>query len=224
MPKKIAVILALIAAVGGAKELLSPTLVALAQTAETGQPSIAKRIGTIKAISGNTLTLEPTSGSAVTVNVQPNARILKLAPGEKDLKSATPIQITDLQAGDTIRVRGTASADGNSLAALEVIVITRAAVAAVNDQLRQDWQKRGMGGRVESVDPATGDVVVSIPSLTAKKTLVIHTNKTTVVYRYAPDSAKPEDARPSTLKDIQPGDQLRARGNRNADGSEQPGI
>src|SRR5579862_3717769 len=149
MPKKIAVILALIAAVGGAKELLSPTLVALAQTAETGQPSIAKRIGTIKAISGNTLTLEPTSGSAVTVNVQPNARILKLAPGEKDLKSATPIQITDLQAGDTIRVRGTASADGNSLAALEVIVITRAAVAAVNDQLRQDWQKRGMGWRVK---------------------------------------------------------------------------
>jgi uncharacterized protein DUF5666 len=220
MPKKIAVIVALIAALGAGKELLSPTMAALAQAAETGQPSIAKRIGTIKAINGNTLTLDPTSGSSVTVNVQPNARILKLAPGEKDLKSATPVQITDLQAGDTIRVRGTASADGNSLAALEVIVITHAAVAAVNDQLRQDWQKRGMGGRVESVDPATGDVNVSIPSLTAKKTLLVHTNKSTVIYRYAPDSAKPEDAKPSTLKDIQPGDQLRARGNRNADGSE----
>lgn len=220
MPKKIAVMVALIAAVGAGKELLLPTMVALAQTAETGQQSIAKRIGTIKAISGTMLRLEPASGSAVTVNVQPNARILKLAPGEKDLKSATPIQVTDLQAGDTIRVRGTASADGNSLAALEVIVITRAAVAAVNDQLRQDWQKRGMGGRVESVDPAIGDVVVSIPGLTAKKSLLVHTNKSTVVYRYAPDSAKPEDAKPSTLKDIQPGDQLRARGNRNADGSE----
>ena len=163
---------------------------------------------------------EPTSGPTVTVNVQPNARILRLAPGEKDLKSATPIQVTDLQAGDTIRVRGTASADGSSLAALEVIVITRAAVAAVSDQLRQDWQKRGMGGRVDSVDPATGDVVISIPSLGAKKTVVVHTNKTTVIYRYAPDSAKPEDAKPSSLKDIQAGDQLRARGNRNADGSE----
>ncbi len=220
MTKKIAVMVVLLAAVYVATGLFSPTTVALAQTADAGQPSIAKRIGTVKSISGSVLTLEPTSGPGVTVDVQPNARILRLAPGEKDLKNATPIQVTDLQAGDTIRVRGTASADGTSLAALEVIVITRAAVAAVSDQLRQDWQKRGMGGRVDSVDLATGDVTVSIPSLSAKKTLVIHTNKNTVVYRYAPDSAKPEDAKPSSLKDIQPGDQLRARGNRNTDGSE----
>jgi hypothetical protein len=166
------------------------------------------------------LSLAQTSGPDVTVNVQGSARILRLGPGEKDLKSATPIQLHDLQVGDTIRARGMASSDGTSLSALEVIVITRAAVAAVGDQLRQDWQKRGMGGRVESVDPATGDVVVAMPSLTAKKTVLVHTNKSTVVYRYAPDSAKPEDAKPITLKEIQTGDQLRARGNRNADGSE----
>lgn len=220
MAKKIAVMLVLLAAVCAGKELFSPTMAAAAQSAGAAQQAIAKRIGTIKSISGNVLTLEPTSGPTVTVNVQPNARILRLASGEKDLKRAAPIQVTDLQAGDTIRVRGTASADGSSLAALEVIVITRAAVAAVSDQLRQDWQKRGMGGRVDSVDPATGDVVISIPSLAPKKTVVVHTNKTTVIYRYAPDSAKPEDAKPSSLKDIQAGDQLRARGNRNADGSE----
>lgn len=219
MAKKMAAMVVLIAAGWAWTGLFSPTAAA-AQSTEAGQPSIAKRIGTVKAISGNVLTLEPTSGAAVTVNVQTNARILRLAPGEKDLKSATPIQMQDLQVGDTVRVRGTASADGNTLAALEVIVITHAAVAAVSDQLRQDWQKRGMGGRVDSVDLATGDVVVSIPSLAAKKTLVVHTNKSTVMYRYAPDSAKPEDAKPSTLKEIQPGDQLRARGNRNADGSE----
>ncbi len=220
MAKKIAVITVLLAAGCVGKELSLPTMAAYAQTAETAQQAIAKRIGTVKSISGNVLTLEPTSGPAVTVSVQPNARILRLAPGEKDLKSATPIQVTDLQAGDTIRVRGTASAEGNSLAALEVIVITHAAVAAVSDQLRQDWQKRGMGGRVDSVDLAAGDVVISTPSLAAKKTVVVHTSKNTVVYRYAADSAKPEDAKVSSLKDIQPGDQLRARGNRNADGSE----
>ena len=220
MAKKIAIMLVLLALVCAGEELFSSTNAAGPQAANPSQQAIAKRIGTVKSISGNVLTLELASGPTVTVNVQPNARVLRLAPGEKDLKSATPIPVTDLQAGDTIRVRGTASADGNSLAALEVIVITRAAVAAVSDQLRQDWQKRGMGGRVDSVDLATGDVVVSIPSLAAKKTVVVHTSKNTVVYRYAPDSAKPEDAKPSSLKDIHPGDQLRARGNRNADGSE----
>ena len=191
--------------------------------AARGQESpstIAKRIGAVKAINGNSLTLAPTSGPEVSVTVQPTARILRLAPGEKDLKNATPLQIQDLHTGDTVRVRGTASADGNSISALEVIVITQAAVAAVSDQIRQDWQKRGIGGLVESVDAGSGKVTLSIPSLTTKKVVVVQATKDTVVYRYAPDSAKPEQAKPSSLAEVRPGDQLRARGNKNADGTE----
>ena len=184
------------------------------------QPAIAKRIGTIKAVNGNTLTLAPTSGPEVSVTLPPTARILRLAPGDKDLKNATPLRAQDLRVGDTIRVRGSGSADGNSISALEVIVITQAAVAAVSDQIRQDWQKRGLGGLVESVDVAAGAITVSIPSLTAKKTVVVHTTKDTVVRRYGPDSAKPEDAKPSSLAEIRPGDQLRARGNKNTEGTE----
>ena len=186
-----------------------------------GTPSaIAKKIGTIKSVNGNLLILTPTSGADLSVSVQPAARILRLAPGEKDLKNATPLQIGDLHVGDTIRVRGSGSADGNSIAALEVIVITQAAVAAVSDQMRQDWQKRGVGGLVDSVDAGTGVVTISVPSLAGKKTIAVHTGKETIVRRYAPDSAKPEDARPSSLAEIHAGDQLRARGNKNADGNE----
>jgi len=192
---------------------------AWAQATE-GQPAIAKRIGTIKALNGSVLTLVPTSGPEVTATVQPNARILRLAPGDKDLKNATPVQVQELHVGDTVRVRGSGSPDGNSISALEVIVITQAAVAAVSDQIRQDWQKRGLGGMVESVDAAAATVTISIPSLTAKKTVVVHTTKDTVVYRYAPNSAKPEDAKPSNLAEIHSGDQLRARGNKNAEGTE----
>ncbi|PYX75566.1 MAG: hypothetical protein DMG78_03865, partial [Acidobacteria bacterium] len=195
------------------------TLAAYGQATDA-QPAIAKRIGKIKAISGAALTLASTSGSEVSVTLQPTARILRLAPGEKDLKNATPLQAEDLHVGDTIRVRGAGSPDGNSISALEVIVITQGAVAAVSDQIRQDWQKRGLGGLVESVDTAAGAVTVSIPSLTAKKTVVVHTTKDTAVHRYAPDSAKPEDAKPSSLAEIRPGDQLRARGNKNTDGTE----
>ena len=195
------------------------TQAALAQSTEA-QAATAKRIGTIKAINGNALTLTPTSGSEVSVTLQPTARILRLAPGDKDLKNATPLQAQDLHVGDMIRVRGSGSADGNSIAALEVIVITQAAVAAVTDQIRQDWQKRGLGGLVESVDAAAGTVTLSIPSLTAKKTVVVRTTKDTVVHRYAPDSAKPEDAKPSSLAEIHPGDQLRARGNKTPEGTE----
>ncbi len=188
-----------------------------ASAQSTDLSTIAKSIGTIKVINGSALTLAPESGSEIAVTVAPNAKIARVNPGSKDL---APIQLSDLQVGDTVRVRGHASADGKSISGLEVIVITRSAVAAVTDQIRQDWQKRGLGGIVDSIDAGTGTVNVSVPGLSGKKTLVVHTSASTIMYRYAPDSAKPEDAKRIELQGIKVGDQLRARGNRNADGTE----
>jgi Domain of unknown function (DUF5666) len=188
-----------------------------ASAQSTDSSAIAKSIGTIKVINGGALTLAPDSGPEITVTVAPNAKIARVNPGSKDL---TPIQLSELQVGDTVRVRGHASADGKSINSLEVIVITRSAVAAVTDQIRQDWQKRGLGGIVDSLDAGTGTVTISVPGLSGKKTIVVHTSASTILHRYAPDSAKPEDAKRIELQGIKVGDQLRARGNRNADGTE----
>ena len=193
---------------------------AVGQPQAAGQPAVARRIGAIKAITGNAITLTPDSGPDIAVTVQPNARLLRIAPGEKDLKNATPVQLSDLQVGDRVRVRGQASADGASIAALEVIVIPRSDLEARHEQERQDWQKRGMGGLVSAVDPAAGTVTISVTSLGGKKEIAVHTSQNTVFRRYAPDSVKFDDAKPSTLQEIRPGDQLRARGDRSADGSE----
>jgi len=193
---------------------------AVGQTQTAGQPAVARRIGAIKGITGNAITLTPDSGPDIAVTVQPNARLLRIAPGEKDLKNATPVQLSDLQVGDRVRVRGQASADGASIAALEVIVIPRSDLEARHEQERQDWQKRGLGGLVSAVDPAAGTVTISVTSLGGKKEIVVHTSQNTVFRRYAPDSVKFDDAKPSTLQEIRPGDQLRARGDRSADGSE----
>src|SRR5271169_2368594 len=99
------------------------TTSAMAQAQEAGQPTVARSMGAIKVMNGNAITLAPDSGPEVAVTVQPNARLLRIAPGEKDLKNATPVQLQELQVGDRVRVRGQGSADGKSIAALEVIVI-----------------------------------------------------------------------------------------------------
>lgn len=190
--------------------------VGVAQT--DGQSAIAKQIGTIKAISGNAITLTPESGADVPVTVEDSARILRLNPGDKDLKNATPIQLQDLKVGDKIRVRGRAAAPG--IDALEVLVITSSAVDAVRERISQDWQKRGIGGLVSGVDPANGTVTISVTGLSGKKEVTVKTAKNAVIRRYAPDSIKFDDAKPSTLAEIHAGDQLRARGERSADGSE----
>jgi hypothetical protein len=185
-----------------------------------GAGTVSRRIGAIKAINGTAITLTPDSGPDISVTVQATTRIVRIAPGEKDLKNATAIQLTDLQVGDRILVGGKASDDNLSLVASSVVVMKHSDLEAKHQQDLQDWQKRGVGGLVSAVDAGAGTVTISVVSFSGKKDLVVRSSKITVIRRYAPDSVKFDDAKPSTLQEVHPGDQVRARGNRNADGTE----
>ncbi len=177
-------------------------------------------LGAIQAIQGSMITLKPDTGPAVNVVVQGAVRILRVAPGQTDLKNAAAIQFSDLQVGDRILVRGIPSADGQSLTASTVIAMKRSDVEAKQQQEREDWQKRGTGGLVSAVDPASGTITISIPAPGGTRTVAVRTTKDTIIRRYAPDSVQFDDAKPSSLSEVKPGDQLRARGARSADGSE----
>ncbi len=187
------------------------------QTQAAGAPrAVAKRIGAIKAINGSEITLTPDSGPDMKITVQAATQIVRLAPGETNLNNATPIQLQDLQVGDRIRATGWASDDNLPLPVLKIVVMKHSDLEARHQQDLQDWQKRGVDGLASAVDPVAGTVNISVRS----KNVVIHTSSTTVIRRYAPDSVKFDDAKPSTLQQIHPGDQVRARGDRSADGSE----
>ncbi len=192
--------------------------VSYAQAAvQSAAPSTAvRRIGAIKAIDGTTITLTPDSGPDSTISVQPSTRIVRIAPGEKDLKNSTPIQLTDLQVGDRILVAGKTFEDNQTFAASSVVVMTHSDLEARHQKDLQDWQKRGMDGLATAVDASAGTITISVRS----KNVVLHTSKATVIRRYAPDSVKFDDAKASTLAEVHPGDEVRARGERNADGGE----
>jgi hypothetical protein len=184
------------------------------------QNAIAKEMGAIKKIDGTTITLTADSGNDITVSVQAPTKILRVEPGQTDLKSATPIQLADLQAGDRILVQGKASPDAKTIAAIRIVAMKHADVEAKKEHEREDWDKRSVGGLVISVDAGTGTVSISVPALGGSKTTAVHTTNKTVFRRYAPDSVKFDDAKPSGLDQIKPGDQLRALGTRSADGAE----
>ena len=190
----------------------------LAQQAQ--QPPTAsassRHIGTIKSINGTAITLSPDSGGDVTITVQPATRLLRIAPGQKNLKSATPIQLQDLHVGDRILVGGKPTDDNASVLATTIVVMTHSDIEARHQQELEDWQKRGVDGPVTAVDAAAGTVTIT----SRGKPVVIHVSSSTVIRRYAPDSVKFDDAKASTLAAIHPGDQVRARGERSADGGE----
>ena len=185
---------------------------------------MVRPVGAVKAVNGNTLTITTDSGTQTNIEVQEATKILRLAPGEKDLKSATPVQLSDVQTGDRVLVTGTQA--GDKVSALRVIVMKQSDIAQKQQQEREDWQRRGVGGLVTAVDPAAGTVTIS--SGLNKKT-TIQTSKATVIREYSPDSVKFDDAKPATVTQIsacdpkdqaKPCDQLRARGDKNSDGSE----
>jgi hypothetical protein len=190
-----------------------------AQTAPSGGASVAKAVGTIKSVEAGSLTIAAESGGEVTATLTGSTRILRVPPGEKDLKNATPLQPQDLQPGDRVLIRGQAAGDGHTITALAVVVMKQADVSAQHQRERDDWQKRGVDGLVDKVDAASGTITIS-SGIVSKRSIVVHATKDTIVRRYAPDSVKFDDAKPAPLDQIKTGDQLRARGTRSPDGNE----
>jgi hypothetical protein len=195
--------------------LLLASSLLMAQSATAPAAGVVKQIGSIRTISGAELSLESDQGAEVKVHLQPAARLLKLAPGQTDLKSATAIQAGELQVGDRVRVRGKLEADG-SLDALEIIVIKQQEIAQQRQQELAEWQRRGVGGLVKEVNAQTGAITLSVNA----RTVVVNTTARTSYRRYAPDSVRWEDAVAAKLGDVHPGDQLRAKGEKSEDGSQ----
>jgi len=184
------------------------------------QTQLVRQLGTIKTIQGSALKLTTDDGADVNVMVKQGARMLRVEPGEKDLTHAVPLELSDLQVGDRIRVRGQNSPDGKTLVALEVIAIKHLDIQAKRQQEQADWQKRGIGGLVSAVDPSANTIAVSVRAQGVTKTVTLHVASNTVLRRYAPGSVRFDDAKPAPLTQVQPGDQLRARGNRSEDGND----
>jgi co-chaperonin GroES (HSP10) len=180
----------------------------------------AKPVGAVKAIAGNVITLTTDAGTTVNIVVQDSTRLVRIAPGQKDLKDAAPIQLQDVQVGDRILGRGKASEDGKSVEASSIVLMKQSDVTAKQEHDREDWQKRGVGGLVSKVDVGNGTITLAAPALSQSKPVTIHISKSTIIRRYSPDSVKFDDAKPGTLDQIHAGDQLRARGDRNPDGTD----
>jgi co-chaperonin GroES (HSP10) len=187
----------------------------MAQAPAAAPAAAARQLGTVTAVAGNSLTLKTDAGQEVVVSVPDGARILQLAPGSTDLKTAQTIALKDIEVGDRVLVSGKAGDNAGTFAAARVILMKSGDIAQKHETEQADWQKRGTGGIVSAVDAGTGTLTVTVG---AKKVAVTTSGKTQF-RRYAGDSVKFEDAKPATLAQIQPGDQLRVLGTKSDDGS-----
>lgn len=196
-------------------------LVAFLATAALVDAQTASRfLGTVTAVSGTTLTVKTDAGEVHQVDVPSTASLKQIAPGVKDLSTAQTIEFGSLATGDRVLVRLDPNAPAGASTALQIIAVKQADLAKKQEQEREEWQQQGVGGLVKSIDTGSGDIVITIGAGPQAKTITIHTNKTTVLKRYAPASVRFDEAKVGSIDQVHAGDQLRARGAKNATGTE----
>lgn len=193
--------------------LLTGTLLAGAQT-----PS--RFVGTITGLSGNSLTVKTDAGEVRQVEVPATAALKRIVPGQKNLEAAESIQFRDLAVGDRALVKLDADAPAGTWQALQVVAVKRADVELKQQKDREEWQRRGVGGLVKSVDAASGVILLTSGAGATAQTITVRTASTTMLKRYAPASVRFDAAFPAPIEAIHLGDQLRARGVKNASGTE----
>lgn len=197
-----------------AAALMLATPPAIAQTAAAG-----RFVGTLTAINGDTITVKTDAGEVKQVTVPSSVLVQRVEPGQKSLSGAATIQLSDLQTGDRVLVRLNPDATGTTAKAAQIVTIKAADVAQKQQQEREEWARNGVGGLVKSVDVGAGAIVITSGAGPTAKTVTVHVSPSTVLKRYAPASVRFDLAQPAPIDQIHPGDQLRARGTKNADGT-----
>ncbi len=177
-------------------------------------------LGTVTAIdpAAHKITVkEDKTATEHSIQLQNAKTLLKVAPGAKDLKSATRITADDLQAGDRVDVRGfKAEDDPNAIAAKSVILMSARDLEQAHQAEAAAWQ-RSTPGLVNSVDAAAGKINITVRSPEGSKPVIVDVPNTTEFTRYSPEN--PKTPAPSHLTDIQAGDQVRVIGEKSADGT-----
>ncbi len=177
-------------------------------------PAAGPKLGTVKAVAGNVITVATDAGPTVTITVPETAKVQQLAVGSTDLKTATASQLSDVSVGDRVLAAVKPGETPDSFTASRVVLMKSGDIAQKNAAEQADWRKNGTGGIVSAIDPATGAITVTAGT----KKISVTTSAKTDFRRFVGDSVKYSDAKPGTLAQIQVGDQIQAKGVKSEDG------
>jgi len=182
-------------------------------------PALKSVIGEVTSIdaASKQVQLKGDDGVVYTVTLSDSTSFLRIPPGEKDIKKASKIAFTDVMVGDRALARGPMEGDGKTVPARTVVIMTKGDLAQKHERDRAEWQKRGIVGVVTALNADNKEATISTRGRDAK-TVTIDASAATFE-RYSPDSVKFADAKASSFADLQPGDTVRALGDKNEDGT-----
>lgn len=201
------------------RRFLGAILVSTALATAQSTTPLKSVIGEVTAldVAAKQIKVKADNGTIYTIALTDNTSYLRIPPGEKDLKNAAKIALTDVAMGDRLLARGVLTDETKSVAARTVVIMTKADLAKKHEQDRAEWQKRGVAGTITALSADAKEITINTHRRDAKP-VVIET-ASAVFRRYAPDSVRFADAKSSSFSDLQVGDTVRALGDKNEDGT-----
>jgi hypothetical protein len=211
-----------VAAQGG-----DPSAKPQAQTAQAPKPNTDTAItpthvvGEVATINPATkqMTVNTEAGSKVAVIVNDKTAYLRIPPGEKTLEKAAKITLADVEVGDKVYARGKVAEDKSSISTLQVIVMSKADIATKQAREREEWQRRSLAGIVTALNPEKKELTMRARTVDGVRIVIVSAGEEVKFRRYAPNSIKFSDAKPSSFAEVKVNDQIRALGDKSPDGS-----
>lgn len=159
-----------------------------------------------------------TSDGAIDIIISATTGFKRVPPENPVITAAVDAAITDIGEKDKVLVTGAVSADKKTFTAKNVYLMSKSDISKKLAAEREAWRTRSISGRVTKIDFKTKEVTVATRGMMGETDVVVSPKETAEFLRYAPDSAKYADAVASNLAEIKVGDQLRALGDKSADG------
>jgi len=201
--------------------LASLSLGAFGQT-PTPSPAVSGVIGEVKNIdaAANQMIVRADNGVLTTINLSDKTLYKRMAPGAKTLDTATVITLADVGQGDRVWARWKAGVDQKTVPTPQLVVMSKADLAKKQEQERAEWRRRGVSGIVASLNPSTQEITVSSRTMAGlPQAVIVPVTDKVMMRRYPPDTIpKYSEAKPSNFSEVKVGDQLRALGDKSADG------
>jgi hypothetical protein len=174
-------------------------------------------MGTVAVVdkSAKTISIKTDQNATVAIKASDNTACLRVPAGAQSLDKATTILFDDITTGDRVLARGSKSQD--EFAALRIVVLPREEVSKKRERDLADWRTRGIAGVVKVLNPSTNEINVELRGTTPASLIAINASGSQF-RRYTTAAINFEDTKQSNFGEVAVGDQLRALGEKSADG------
>ena len=155
-----------------------------------------------------------------TASIDEKTKYFRLKPGETKLSNAEAATLAEVTAGDRVMALGTVAAETKTVPARHVIVMKKDELAQKRQRDREAWRVRGIAGRISAINAQSKELTIQVRGPEGERAVTMNVSDKVLLRRYTPETIRFADTKPANFEELKVGDQIRALGEKSADGSQ----